>query len=215
MNETPVMLVRHASTEASTSRRLLGRLDEPLSRQGIVEAEAVAHQLVNEGAADTTSGVNGRVISSPLLRARQTASRIADVLDWPLLLDAGLAERDFGSWAGCRLERLLAYEPRATEQFIRDPLCVDPIGAEDRSHFQTRVLESWSRVIGMTQNDITPIVVTHDGPMRIILRHLELHELADVPLYGLRAGQCVKLPPSGSRMREPKSGVFCGSGVPA
>ena len=58
-----LVLVRHGRTEANAARKLQGLLDLPLDDVGYAQAAGVAQWL----------GKPDRVISSPLVRARQTA----------------------------------------------------------------------------------------------------------------------------------------------
>ena len=60
----PLIVVRHGRTEANAARRLLGHLDLPLDELGQLQAEALV----------ATVGRVDRVVSSPLLRTRQTAA---------------------------------------------------------------------------------------------------------------------------------------------
>lgn len=79
MSKPSAILVRHASSDSSYARRLLGSLDEPLSEPGVAEVYDVACSLCARLGA---VGLAGRVITSPLARARETALRIAECLDW-------------------------------------------------------------------------------------------------------------------------------------
>lgn len=102
MSTPSAILVRHASSNSSDARRLLGSLDERLSQRGVAEAYDVACSLrARLGAV----GLPGRVITSPLARAREKALRIAECLGWRLDVYTEFAERDFGVWAGRSLDQ--------------------------------------------------------------------------------------------------------------
>lgn len=62
-----LILVRHGRTAANAAGLLQGRIDLPLDEVGEQQADRIAASL----------GTVHRVVSSPLLRARQTAGRIA------------------------------------------------------------------------------------------------------------------------------------------
>jgi broad specificity phosphatase PhoE len=81
-----LVLVRHGRTEANAARRLQGLLDLPLDDVGLEQAAEVAEWL----------GKPDRVISSPLMRARQTA----DAFGMPYEIDDRWIELDFGSLDG-------------------------------------------------------------------------------------------------------------------
>ena len=95
-----LILVRHGRTALNADDRLRGHLDPPLDEVGHTQAATVAAALVPYGPA--------RILSSPLLRARQTASSIADLVGLQVELDARLLDRDYGSWAGQRRRDVVA-----------------------------------------------------------------------------------------------------------
>jgi broad specificity phosphatase PhoE len=81
-----LVLVRHGRTEANAARKLQGLLDLPLDDVGDAQVADVAAWL----------GQPDRVISSPLLRARQTA----EAFGMPYEIDDRWVELDFGSLDG-------------------------------------------------------------------------------------------------------------------
>ena len=80
------MLVRHGRTEANAGRKLQGLLDLPLDDVGLAQVADVASWLDRPD----------RVISSPLLRARQTA----EAFGVPYEVDERWLELDYGSLDG-------------------------------------------------------------------------------------------------------------------
>jgi broad specificity phosphatase PhoE len=69
-----------------------GRLNPPLDKLGHTQATALAAQLAYLHPVV--------VVSSPLLRARQTAEAIASRAQTELIFDDRLADRDYGRWTG-------------------------------------------------------------------------------------------------------------------
>ena len=100
-----LVLVRHGETDWNQERRLQGRTDNPLNGVGRAQARSAGRLL----AADPWDVV----VSSPLLRAVQTAHLIADAAG---LQPAGtipeLIERDYGPAEGLHLNGLT--EPQLT-----------------------------------------------------------------------------------------------------
>ncbi|HEX4728510.1 MAG TPA: reverse transcriptase-like protein, partial [Jatrophihabitans sp.] len=78
---TRFVLVRHGVTELSVARRFAGRSDLPLTERGVRQAELAADRLAG------LAGSVAAVLSSPLLRTRQTADRIADRLELPVSIE--------------------------------------------------------------------------------------------------------------------------------
>ena len=81
-----LILVRHGRTAANAAGQLQGRLDQPLDDLGERQALAVAAHV---GAVD-------EVISSPLLRARQTA----EAFGRPVNVDERWIEIAYGKYEG-------------------------------------------------------------------------------------------------------------------
>lgn len=95
-----VYLVRHGRTELNASGQLRGQLDPPLDEVGRQEAEALGAVL-----APLEPSV---VVTSPLRRAAGTAEAIAGECGLVAEVDPALVDRDYGPWAGSRLEDVLA-----------------------------------------------------------------------------------------------------------
>jgi broad specificity phosphatase PhoE len=84
-------LVRHGRTAQNAARLLLGRMDVPLDELGLRQAAALGAVPVLASAA--------RVVSSPLARARDTASMIGPPVD----VDDRWLEIDYGIYDGAEL----------------------------------------------------------------------------------------------------------------
>jgi broad specificity phosphatase PhoE len=94
-------LIRHGETEWSRARRHTGRTDLPLSPAGEAEARALGEHL---------RGLEvGRVLSSPLTRARATAT-LTGFGDRLELTDA-LAEFDYGEYEGLTTAEIRGARP--------------------------------------------------------------------------------------------------------
>ena len=83
-----LVLVRHGQTQANAQRRLLGRAESPLTELGVQQARAIGRLL----------GPVGRLVSSPLRRARQTAEALGLGLD--IEVDDRWVEVDYGIYDG-------------------------------------------------------------------------------------------------------------------
>lgn len=83
-----LILVRHGQTQANADGRLLGRADPPLTELGRRQACAIADIVARDA----------RVVSSPLVRARDTAA----ALGLPVEVDDRWIEVDYGEFEGER-----------------------------------------------------------------------------------------------------------------
>lgn len=98
---TTITFVRHGNTDFNREKRTQGHLHNPLNETGIRQAEAVARRL---------SGENWDVLlSSDLMRARQTAEMISAALRMPVTsFDARLREIGRGRMEGTTEEERIA-----------------------------------------------------------------------------------------------------------
>ena len=93
-----MLLLRHGQTDLSVQRRYSGHGDPELTELGSRQAAAAAARLA------ALPGIVA-VLSSPLLRARQTAGAVAKATGAPLVIRDGLVETDFGLVVGEILRR--------------------------------------------------------------------------------------------------------------
>ena len=141
---TTLLLVRHGETDWNADGRLQGHTDRPLSDYGRRQARELAGQLEDEGEELEA------IYSSDLARARETAEIVAGRLGLPVVLDADLREKDWGTWEG-----LTAVE--------RDR--VEFVGESAEAH-QERILRALRRIAERHPGDRRVLVVTHGGSMR-------------------------------------------------
>ena len=87
-------VVRHGQTDWNDSGIICGRTDLPLNRSGKMQADLLAEKLENEGTKIDL------IISSPHLRAQQTARAVARRLNIPMETDERLIEQNFGIFEG-------------------------------------------------------------------------------------------------------------------
>ena len=97
------------------------------------------------------------VFSSPLVRAHNTATIIADTLGvGPVLADKALMERDVGPWQGLTREEIEMTSPNFLDSGQR------PDGYESDSLLLKRVLGTLDQITNRME-DATVLVVTHAG----------------------------------------------------
>ncbi|HEX4224067.1 MAG TPA: histidine phosphatase family protein, partial [Pseudonocardiaceae bacterium] len=98
---TELFLVRHGQSTWNAEGRCQGQSSDAggLSAQGRAQALATAEELAKKLATEREPRAEA-ILASDLLRARQTAQIIAEVLDLPVQLDAGLREQSLGQLEG-------------------------------------------------------------------------------------------------------------------
>jgi len=166
-NKTPTRLlfVRHGQ-DLDNSRGLInGRRDTPLSEVGRTQAVRVAEQLRPEG-------INC-VYSSPLQRATQTASIIAERLGVAEIdVESDLIERDYGVLTG----RPVADIPlHASNIFVLNDFryVIDSPGVEDYTRLWTRAGDALRR-----------IQHRHAGQRVLVVAHNEVIKMMRANFYG-------------------------------
>jgi broad specificity phosphatase PhoE len=146
-----LILVRHATTAASSSGRNLGQAsDPPLAAEGVALADRLAVTLVAE--LDELPHDELRLISSPALRCRQTAAPLGGALGIPPsseVVEPALIEIDYGAWDGLTADECRARDPKVRAAWEADPYATRCPGGESGADVSARAfpvlepLESW------------------------------------------------------------------------
>ena len=109
--------LRHGATDWNRQGRFQGRTDNPLNDDGIAQAHEAGEKV--------RAVALGHVVSSPLLRAVQTAEIIASMASRIVTLDHGLIELDFGSFEGQPVRELMMKHGKNSAQGLVDMLPAD------------------------------------------------------------------------------------------
>ena len=143
-----IRLVLVACAPTAATRRAAFPLDEPLDDKGLAEATALAPSLRKPD----------RALTSPALRARQTAAALA--LD-AVTADA-LRDLDCGGWAGATAAEIHARDPRGFAAWLQDANAT-PHGGEPVARLLART-RAWMR--DLAAGDGRVIAVTHAPVIR-------------------------------------------------
>jgi broad specificity phosphatase PhoE len=124
-----LILTRHGQAAAGEVM-LGGQLDVPLTADGLREAEALANRL---------AGVRiDRIVSSPMLRAVETAQAIAT--GRPVEVDERLRELDYGRWESLTYAEIDAHDPGLRARWEHDPAGTHSPGGESGDDVAARAL---------------------------------------------------------------------------
>lgn len=167
MGATTLLLIRHAEVDnGSEGGRLCGWLDLPLSRQGRQHLEQLRAQGTSVARPDV-------LYSSPLKRAMQTGTLLADIWRLALRCDAGLREIHCGRLEGWPIERVLRRHPDLWQRNLdQDDDDFTWPGGESYGGFRVRVLEALERIAARHPN-ARVAVVTHAGVITQVWNLLE------------------------------------------
>ena len=147
-----ISFVRHGETAHNRDGRLQGRVDLELSEKGLDQAARLASRFTGKAVA--------ALITSPLLRARQTAAAIAEVCECDVEVDERLIELDYGEWDGRPLAEMRTDGGLAG---LADPN-FSPPGGESLVAVSARV-ESFCRERLAAGNDRI-VAVSHVSPIK-------------------------------------------------
>lgn len=144
-----LILVRHGRTAVNASGRLQGRADPPLDDTGMSQAEALREALPEAAS----------IITSPLLRARQTAEVLA--VGRPVQVDGRWVELDYGDWDGLPLDGVPAAE---WARWRLDP-SYRPPGGETLEECGARVRLACEELSERARSEDV-VVVSHVSPIK-------------------------------------------------
>lgn len=155
---TTVVLVRHGETDWNRDDRFQGHADIPLNEAGRAQARELGLEL--EGEAFEA------VYSSPLRRADETATILAESLGLEVERARELMEVDVGSWSGLTRAEVADRFPEGFRRWLDyghgwdDGETYDALGA--------RVVAGLRR-IAAAHPETRVLAVTHGGPIRSAL----------------------------------------------
>ena len=147
-----IVFARHGQTAPNRDGLVLGRADPELTEEGHRQAARLAAALAGEPVA--------AVVTSPLLRARQTAEAVAAACGGgtPVLVDERLVEIDGGTWEGRPAGSLAVAD-------------VDRWRADDGTAPEGESLDSLSRrvesfCVETLEDDGLVVAVSHVSPIK-------------------------------------------------
>ena len=153
--------LRHGATDWNRQGLFQGRTDNPLNDDGIAQAHAAAEKLRTVALA--------HVVSSPLLRAVQTAEIIANIASRTVTLDRGLIELDFGSFEGQPVRELMVRHGKNSAQGLVDML---PKDSEPWADCASRAMHCVSVWLDRHPPQDEILFVCHDAVMQSMAQRL-------------------------------------------
>ena len=151
-----ILLIRHGQSTWNADGRWQGRADPPLSELGRRQAAVAANTVADHGLT--------RVVASPLLRAHQTATIVADALGLTVVNDVRLEERDAGEWTGKTRTEIDAGWPGYLDDGRR------PAGFETDDVLYHRAMAAIGDIAAAAHEPV--VVFSHGGLIRVVERAL-------------------------------------------
>ncbi|MEV4515589.1 histidine phosphatase family protein [Dactylosporangium sp. NPDC049525] len=157
-----VFLARHGQTQWNLLRRRQGRLDSPLTPNGVVQAHRHASTLRNRG-------IDG-IFVSPLGRALATARIISDALRLEIEVVDELAELDHGQFSGLIDEQIDTKFPGDRQRRAADKYQWRFPDGESYADADPRAARALQQIRRKPAK--RPLIVSHEMIGRMLQRHL-------------------------------------------
>jgi len=165
--KTELWLIRHAESTGNRDGVLQGQADLPLSSLGHRQARALADRLLKAHRRTAFSAV----ISSDLMRTRETADSIAMALNMRVDLDRRLREIDIGAWAGLNPEQIATQFPEEWALWQSRDAHMRRGGGESYHDAHDRFAPALTEIAALHPGSRV-LVVTHGGVLRAYLAGL-------------------------------------------
>jgi len=158
MGETVLWLIRHPEPDSSARGLCYGSMDVPLSDDGVRHSKAIAEMMAIENF--------DAVYTSPKRRCVEMARTIARGRAVATLED--FCELDFGLLEGRSYDEIAALYPDIYRQWMENPTATQFPQGENFCQMSSRVRSALEAML-LRHAQESVLVVTHGGPIRVIL----------------------------------------------
>jgi len=166
-----IVLVRHGETMWNRNKRVQGWAAVGLSETGHSQANTLASTLQDRYSVD-------RVVSSDLRRTLETARPIGRAVGCEPVTDRRWRERNFGVLQGLAYRELfLGYPEFTLTEVGYSAATARPEAGESLIDQRERVLDALSELVASLESDETVVVVTHGGPLYLVLGWLKTYDI--------------------------------------
>lgn len=172
--KTTILLIRHGETEWNKTMRFQGQTDIPLCENGIHQASLLKERLANS--IDV-------IYTSPLSRAKDTATMIAKSNAITPILSDELIEINFGPWEGHSLLEVKEKYPKDFQSWKTDPV----------DGFFTGGEKSIRSCAARCSNEIVRIANNHKGKRIAIVAHGGILKAGIIGLFDMKMTMYHKL----------------------
>jgi len=157
-----LLLIRHGENDYTKTHKLAGRLPKVhLNEHGQKQAQALADALTNVPIK--------AIYSSPLERAMETATPIAESLGLTIQKEKGLLETNVGDWQGKSLKRLYRYKHWKVVQ--RAPSRAQFPNGETFYECQSRIVSTIDGILANHKQKDIVACVFHADPIKLAVAH--------------------------------------------
>jgi len=152
-----VDLLRHGALEGGIKYR--GTVDDPLTTEGRQAMDQLWQRLAKDV---------DYIITSPLIRCAVPARAWAEKAKIDCIIEARLAEIDYGAWEGKTITTIKQEYPGMLESWRADPTGMRPPGGESPEELRARLVDWWSEASEQFDGSHM-LVVAHSGSLRMLI----------------------------------------------
>jgi len=178
-----IYVTRHGETDYNVQKRYAGSTDIPLNDNGIYQARELANKL-----ASTEFDI---IITSPLLRAKQTAEIIHNSNGVPMIVIHEFAEINMGIYEGLTRDEARTQYPDIWARLGSRPSDDAPTGGETHRQFDARVANGIAKLkVNHSENRV--FLVCHAFVARVINKQIKGLSFEDMHAFTLDNCDIVK-----------------------
>lgn len=180
-----LILVRHGEIDANNRKHYTGRSEDPLNDLGLNQAREVGLHL----AGDPVS----MVVSSPLLRTRQTAQFIAEPHGLDVQMSEFFSELKMGPWEGLREEEVAQRWPVDWAIWNSRPAELVLPGRERLADVRDRILKGLDAIRCRSEASGSVVIVSHVAILRVLLLHAKQKNLNEYKIVRVDNAQPIRI----------------------
>ena len=167
-----IYFVRHGQTYWNVENKICGATDIALTPEGHEQAIMTGKAILESGI------IFDEIISSPLIRASETARHISEITGKPLRLDQRLTEQNFGRFESTARD---GEEFRLSKEHFADRYD----GGESMLHLAQRVYNLLDELKADPEGK-TYLLVAHNGIARIVESYFREMDNEEFSSFGIR-----------------------------
>jgi len=153
MTAARLVVWRHGRTEWNATGRFQGQSDVGLDDVGRRQAAAAARELARLGI--------DQIVSSDLVRARDTAEALATVTGLPVTTDPRLREIHVGTWAGLTSHEVADVDPEYADAYSRGEDYRRSATGETTTEVAHRASTALTEIVRAAADDTTVVAAMH------------------------------------------------------
>lgn len=184
---TKIFLLRHGETEWNIEKVFRGRAEVPLTENGKMQAKFAAEHLKGKGIK--------AIYTSPLIRAKETADIVAEVLNLKCISDERITGLNFGEWQGRPYSEIEKEYPDEFRKYKTAP-----------HEFKSPNGETLDEAMKRSLNLLTDIESKYQDGKVLIVTHRVICKLMLLGILGLDSSRFWQLYPDTCSLSEFTSG---------